>query len=247
MKKSVKSPLTEQETLALVSRMELTSDILQRHIEEEIISLVNLSEDWHQNALEEFLQKKKLSAEDLPTWLHKKNWQSEDLRINLARSEALSRFSKQRFGPGLEERYLSSASDFDSVIYSLVRVKDPLLARELWLRLCEKEISFVDVASLYGEGPEAQRKGLIGPIAMGSLEPKQLRNALRALSPGELTPPQQIGEWTLLLRLEQLSPSAFDENMRQHLLEEQLKDFLQDRTKALLEETPVEPLNYYPE
>ncbi len=237
-------PISQEKVVELVSRMELTAQVMQRCIEEEIIELVNLSDEWHQNALEEFLTAKKLSQDDLSVWLDKRGWRSADLDIHLAKPEALFRFAKQRFGPGLEERYLASASDLDNVIYSLLRVKDALLARELWLRLCEGEISFVNAAAKYGEGPEAKRKGLIGPIPIGSIQPPKIRKSLRELSPGEFTSPKQLGEWNLLLRLEQLSPSSFDETMQRKLLLDQLQSFLSERAQALLEDQPVDELHY---
>ncbi len=239
--------VSQEEILGLVTRMELTTSIIQRHIEEQIIALVDLSEDWYQMARQEFFKGEKLSEEDLPAWLNKKGWSSQDLRLNLSRPEALYRFAKQRFGPGLEERYLSSASDLDKVIYSLVRVKDPPLARELWIRLSEGEASFVDIASQYGEGPEAKRKGLIGPMTIGSLQPPQLRTLLRALGPGEFTEPERLGEWTVLLRLEQLTPSSFDETMRDNLLKEQVEEFVKARAKSLLEGAHLDALHYDPE
>ena len=237
-------PLTDQQILCLVKRMNLSSKIMQRYIEEQIIQIVNLSEAWHSNALEQFLKSKKIIDADLSNWLEQRSWDKEDLQIHLAREESLYRFSKQRFGPGLEERYLSSAANLDSVIYSVVRLRNKMLARELWFRLSEGEISFIKVAEQYGEGPEAKRKGLIGPIPIGTLEPPRIRDLLRGLSPGEFTYPEQFGEWFLLLQLEELNQSVLDDTMRKTLLNEQLETFLQERTQALLSNKQVEPLHY---
>ena len=240
-------PLSQNEILGLVNRMDLASLLLKRHIEEQIIELVNLSEEWHLNALKDFLSSEKISNTELPEWLTRKGWENQDLQTHIAREESLYRFSKQRFGPGIEERYLITAADLDDVIYSLIRVKDGLLARELWFRLSEGEISFVDAAAQYGQGPEADRKGLIGPIPIGSIEPPAIRNLLRGLSPGEFTSPQLFGGLHLLLRLEQLNPSVLDDKMKRKLLREQLEAFLQERTQALLANKDVEPLHYDPE
>ncbi len=240
-------PITENEIVSIIKRMELMPSIVRRHIEEEIITLVQLPPKWHENAFQEFLKGEKLTEEDLGVWLNKKGWTKDDLKLNLARPESLYRFSKQRFGAGLEEKYLSDAADLDTVIYSLVRVRDPMLANELWMRLCEREVSFVDVASTYGEGPESNRKGLIGPIAFGMLQPPIIRDILRGLAPGEFTSPKNLGEWHILMRLEQLNPSAFDQATRDRLLQEQLDNFMNKRSIALLNEDPVEPLHYDPE
>ena len=42
------------------------------------------------------------------------------------------------------------------------------LARELWIRLEECEITFAEAASTFSEGPEAHRKGVMGPMEIGS-------------------------------------------------------------------------------
>ena len=243
----MKIPITEKEIVSITKRMNLMPSLVRRHIEEEVISLVQLPPEWHENAFQEFLKGEELTQAKLDSWLNKKGWTKDDLKLHLARPEALYRFSKQRFGPGLEEKYLSNAADMDTVIYSLVRVRDPMLANELWMRLSEEEVSFVDVASIYGEGPEAKRKGIIGPIAFGMLQPPIIRDMLRELAPGEFTSPKNLGEWNILMRLEQLSPSSFDQTTRDSLLKEQLDTFMDNRSIALLNEEPLEPLHYDPE
>ena len=75
------------------------------------------------------------------------------------------------------------------MIYSLLRVKDAGLARELWIRLEEGEITFAEAASTYSEGPESYRKGVMGPMEIGSLQPQTLQDLLRGLRPGEICSP----------------------------------------------------------
>ena len=43
-------------------------------------------------------------------------------------------------------------------------MKDYALARELWIRLEEDETTFAQAAREFGEGPEADRHGVIGPV-----------------------------------------------------------------------------------
>ena len=108
-------------------------------------------------------------------------------------------------------------------------------------------VSFLDIAANYGEGPEAQRKGLVGPTSIGSVEPLKLRKVLRALQAGEISRPLTVGKWHLLIRLEQLSPSTFDEQMRKKLLHDQLEQLLKERSDALLEGRNIEPLHFDPQ
>jgi parvulin-like peptidyl-prolyl isomerase len=80
---------------------------------------------------------------------------------------------------------------------------------------------------------------------MGQLAPPQLAEILRRLQPGRVSAPLQLGEWTVLLRLEQLTPARFDATMRSTLLQQNLNDFLEERVKRRLAGQPLDPLTYH--
>jgi hypothetical protein len=223
----------------LARRMELGPQLLRRQQEELITALVPLESEWLESSREAFL-----AGESLDSALARRRWSETDLELHLARPEALRRFAEQRFGPGLEEAFLASQGGHDQIIYSMLRVRDTGLARELWIRLEEGEASFAEVAASYGEGPEAARKGVIGPMPIGTIAPPELAQLLRSLQPGEIHPPRQLGEWLVLLRLEQLSPARFDESMREFLLNQQLEAFLQARVETLLRGETPDDLHY---
>ena len=126
---------------------------------------------------------------------------------------------------------LASKGARDLVIYSLLRVRDYGLARELWVRLEEDETTFAEAAREFGEGPEADRQGVIGPIPIGALQPELLQDILRGMKAGEMSPPIGVGEWQLLLRLEKLTPVRLDDQVREQMLQESLNQFLDDRVR----------------
>ena len=140
----------------LVRRMELWPQLLRRQQEEQITALVTLEAEWLSEQRDAFCGKNSLDDT-----LKQHRWSQQDLDLHLARSEALRRFAEQRFGPGLEETFLGAGGGHDQVIYSVLRVSDFGLAQELWIRLEEAESTFAELASIYGEGPEAARKGLL--------------------------------------------------------------------------------------
>jgi hypothetical protein len=226
---------------ALVRRMDLWPQLFRRQQEEQIACLVPLDSEWLQQSLSEFL-----AGEPLEKVLSRRRWSEADLHLHLWLPEALRRFAEQRFAPGLEEVFLASQGGHDQLVYSLLRVRDVGLARELWIRLEEGEASFAELAASYGEGPEAARKGVIGPIPIGHVAPPELAHLLRSLQPGEVHPPRQLGEWLVLLRLEQLNPARFDASMRDFLLNQQLEAFLQARVDQCLNGEDPEELHYDP-
>jgi len=225
----------------LARRLELLPQFLRRQVEEEITALVPLDPTW----LSE--QRASLLGDGtLDDFLAARAWTDEDLELHLRRPEALRRFAEQRFGPGLEEQFLAAEGSRDRVIYSFLRVRDAALVRELWIRLEEAETTFAEAAATYSEGHEKAHKGLIGPLAMGSIQPAPLAAVLRSLQPGQISAPTRIGEWHVLLRLEQLTPARFDAAMREQLLSDQLDTFLQQRVAQILAAEPLEPLHYDP-
>lgn len=230
------------QVLDLVRRMELAPQLLRRQEEEAIVALVSLPQAWIVEQRQAFLGERALDEV-----LSAKGWQDADIDLHVARPEALRRFARQRFGPGLEETFLTSQGAHDQIVYSLLRVRDPALAQELWIRLEEGETTFAEVAAKFSEGPEAARKGVIGPMPMGQLQPAELAHLLRTLRPGQLHPPSRIGEWTVLLRLEQLTPARFDAAMQEFLLNQQLDAFLSERVRQRLAGEEPEPLHYDPE
>ncbi len=225
---------------ALVRRLELHPTLLKRQEEEAIIAVVPLPEDWVAERVQELL-----ADQPLNLFLAARGWTEDDLRLHVCRPEALRRFAEQRFGPGLEEQFLASRGAHDQIIYSLLRARDPALVRELWIRIEERETTFAEAAQTFGEGPEAARKGLIGPMPIGQLAPPQLADLLRSLQPGCISAPRQMGEWHVLLRLEQLSPARFDATMRAAMLQTSLNGFLDERVKRRLSGEALEPLNYH--
>ena len=238
---SVPNLLADSEIAALVRRMELLPKLLCRQQEELILQHVPLPSDWIDKQRQDFL-----AGESLTDVLESRGWSSADLDFHICRPEALRRFAKQRFSPGLEDSFLSTRGSRDEVIYSLLRVRDAGLARELWIRLEEGETTFAEAAHQHGVGEEAQRKGVIGPMTIGSLQPEILQDILRSLRPGELSAPRQIGEWFVLMRLEQLKPARFDEVMREQMLQEALSAFIGERVKRLLagQGDSLEPIHY---
>ena len=223
------------------SRMELEPKLLRRHLEEQIIALVPLDESWLEERRAGFFKDR--SPDEC---LQEKGWTNSDLDLHLRRPEALRRFAHQRFAPGLEERFLASKGSLDLVIYSLLRVKDYALARELWIRLEEDETTFAEAAREFGEGPEADRQGVIGPLHIGTLQPAVLQDVLRGLKAGEMSPPTRVGDWYLLLRLEKLTPTRLDDQVRDQLLMESLDQFLDDRVRKITagEGDSLDPFHY---
>lgn len=239
--------LSDHQLFGLVRRLQLTQPLAKRLIEEQIIALVDASDQLVDHQLQLFRNANSLNSDtDLQRFLLSRHWSLQDLELEAVRSEALLRFADNRFGSGLEDIFLRRKPDLDRVIYSLLRVRDSGLARELWIQISEREISFAQAASQFGEGEEARHAGQIGPVALGDLHPIELRQRLRRLQVGAVDEPQRFGEWVVLLRLEQIMPVLLDAPMRHRLLFDELEAWLQERSLALIDGRALDPLDYHP-
>jgi parvulin-like peptidyl-prolyl isomerase len=121
----------------------------------------------------------------------------------------------------------------DQVVYSLLRTKDFAIAQELYFRIKAGEESFADAAKAYSQGPEAQTGGIIGPMALTQPHPT-LAARLQSAKPGELLPPIRLGEWIVIVRLEQFIAARLDEQTRRALLDKLFQKWLQDCLSQLM-------------
>ncbi|MDX2212175.1 MAG: peptidylprolyl isomerase [Oculatellaceae cyanobacterium bins.114] len=151
----------------------------------------------------------------------------------IERQIKLDKFKLKQWGLRLRTYFLKRKDDLDQVIYSFIRVKDEGLALELYCRLAEGEESFQDLAKEYSEGFERSTGGMIGPCAL--TKPHiDVRRKLISSAPGEICYPMPVGEWWVILRLEQLLPAQLDAATRQHLLNELFENWMQQQVDAYI-------------
>jgi parvulin-like peptidyl-prolyl isomerase len=143
----------------------------------------------------------------------------QELKIVVEREVRIAKWKSAVFGPGAQGHFDRRKPDLDRVVYSLLRVKDGGLARELWFRLKEGEATFADLAPRYASGNEVYTAGIIGPVVFGAMHPA-LAGVLRAARPGEMLPPFAVADWFLVARVDHHLPAEFDEAMKQQMAEE---------------------------
>ena len=104
---------------------------------------------------------------------------------------------RDQFASKAEARFLERKNELDQVVYSLLRVKNSFLARELYLQIESEESNFSDLAKRYAEGPERNTNGIVGPVSLTQAHPV-LVEKLRVAQPGVLLEPSRlrIGGWS---------------------------------------------------
>jgi parvulin-like peptidyl-prolyl isomerase len=145
------------------------------------------------------------------------------------------KFSQREFAPKAEARFLQRKAQLDRVVYSLLRLQDAGLARELYLRLEEGEANFADLAAEFAEGPEKATRGIVGPVPLTQAHPT-LAERLRTASPGVVLEPFRIESWWLVVRLESLTPASFDAATAARMAQELFEQWIGEQVERRLAE-----------
>jgi parvulin-like peptidyl-prolyl isomerase len=142
------------------------------------------------------------------------------------RKEKLRFFKQQRWGDSLPKLFLQHRNHLERVVYSLIRVLDADLAREIYCRIQEGEQTFADAAREFSDGADALTGGLQGPMPLSSPHP-DLARLLQSAEPGQLLPPNRVAQWHVILRLEKRLPAQLDEATANWLLDRAYEEWAQ--------------------
>ena len=181
---------------------------------------VELGGEEQDSAWATFCERHKVnSASALPVPEEYAGCSPAHLREAAARDLRIARWKEREFALQVEGYFERQKSRLEKVIYSLLRVREAGVARELWFRIHEGEATFSDLAPLHGGGMEKLTGGIIGPVPLGSMH-TVLADHLKSAREGELLKPVKIGEWHLVARLEKRIPAVLDAPIRAAILEE---------------------------
>ena len=148
-------------------------------------------------------------------------------------------FIRERFMAKAEARFLERKKDLDQVVYSLLRLENSFLARELYLQIESGESNFADLAKRYAEGPERNTNGIVGPVSLTQAHPT-LVEKLQVAQPGVLLEPFRISSWWLVVRLERYAPATFNDEVSDQMCDELFDVWLCQETAEVLNQMATE-------
>ena len=196
--------------LALLQRHNLLRSLAERQVIAAAVEGIVLSADEKSQARSVFQQQRQLSNEEaLQAFASRFGLGAADLEGLIEQPIKIEKHCSEHFSSKAEAHFLSRKDSLDRVVYSLLRVKELPLARELYFRIAAGEGNFADLAATYAEGPEKNTKGIVGPVPITNAHP-HLAERLRTSSPGKLLEPFRIESWWLVARLESYTPASFD-------------------------------------
>lgn len=201
-------------------RHNLMRALIQCRVIAEAVSSESVQQEALKEAHENFLKNNGIKDDEAKSaYLQSCGLTKEDFDWQIALPLRIKTHCDAKFRHMAESEFLKRKNQLDRVVYSLVRLKDGGLARELFFRIDSKESGFADLASQYSEGLERNTCGIVGPLSLTKAHP-ELAERLRTSQAGELLHPFRIGEWWLLVRLEKYLPASFDDAMAEFLSKE---------------------------
>jgi parvulin-like peptidyl-prolyl isomerase len=225
--------ITTEKVVTLLANYQMLPQFLREVITDQAIASITCTPEEKASACQQFCEKYQLTSEsERQELLELYEMTPEELEALAMREQKIEKFKRATWGHKVESYFLHRKSLLDKVIYSLIKIKDVGVAQELYFRIQEGEQSFSELARAYSQGTEAQTGGLLGPIELGKISSK-LAQMLYVSQTGQLWSPTCLGEWIVIVRLEQLIPAVLDENMRQQLLDELFEGWLQEQLVEL--------------
>ena len=212
-------PLTDlsPEQLARLRRLDLLLPLVRRSLVAATLQRVEIPQELSQQLMQRYMQQQGIrDKEALHQHLLQRGFSMRDLRWTVELQARINRYSREHFSAKAEAHFLSRKSQLDRITYSLIRVQDQFLARELYLQAVEGEADFGQLAEQYAEGPERSSRGVVGPVPANQGHPV-LMGKLRTAEPGQVLEPLQLADWWVVARLEQSMPASFDEAMAQRM------------------------------
>jgi parvulin-like peptidyl-prolyl isomerase len=222
--------------MALLAQHGLLRPYLRQCLMADALATETLSDDERRQALIAFAQQRRLTdGEALERYRIANLLSPEALALQVELPSRLRRHCERLYRPKAEARFLERKQQLDQVVYSLLRLQDEGLSRELYFQLQDGEADFADLAAQHSEGPERATRGIVGPVPLAQAHP-QLVERLRTAPIAQVQEPLLIEGYWLLFRLESLTPASFDESMALQMSQELFEQWLEQAVETRLEQ-----------
>lgn len=230
------NPLISPEVGNLLNRHNLLLPLIKSELIEYKIKDISIKNDEILEELKKIKTQNSIKDEEqFEEWKIKKGIKTDSLNEQIKQALKLRKYTEETFSRKAESRFLERQLGLDQVTYSLIRIRDPFKAKELYFRINDNEAKFEDIATEFSEGIEKTTKGIIGPVSLAKSHPK-LINILRSLKPGELAKPIMIDEWALIIRLEAMNKAKLDSSTRVLMIQELFEISINDEARIIIDQ-----------
>ena len=226
----------DRNVIKLLEKHNLLKSLIKSELKSNAIDSVQIDENTVKTLTQNFINLKKLSDENgLENWLNDNSMSKEIFMKNLLLPHKIKKHCTDNYYHQINSHFLSRKSDLDKIIYSLIRVKDFYLAKELYLRLQSNEESFANLSRKYSEGIEKERLGIVGPVLLNQSHPA-LANVLKKSFPGEVNEPFQVNGFWLIVRVESFIEAILDTKMESDMMIELFDLSIEEETMSIIKD-----------
>ena len=228
------NPLITKEVGNLLNKHNLLFQLIKSElIEDKIKDIFIQNEEISEELKKIMVQNSIKNEEQFEEWKIKKGIKTDSLNEQIRKALKLRKYTQENFSRKAESRFLERQLGLDQVTYSLIRIRDPFKAKELYFRINDNEAKFEEIATEFSEGIEKTTRGIIGPVSLAKSHPKII-NILRSLKPGELAKPIMIDEWALIIRLEEMNKAKLDSSTRDLMIQELFDISINDEARIII-------------
>jgi len=222
---------TAEDLIPLLTQYQLLPKLAQEILTDKAIAGIKCSEEENTATFNQFCQQNQLESEEqIQGWLNKQGMSREQLQNLVTKRLRIDKYKQETWNDQVDAHFIKRKSQLDRVVYSLIRVEKPEVAQELFFRVKDDQNAFSALAMEYSQGTEAQTGGIIGPVEINAPHPK-IAQILATCQPGQLVPPTRVGEWIVIVRLENYISAKLDQPMRQRMLDELFNRWLSESTQ----------------
>ncbi|MBW3050282.1 hypothetical protein DNJ72_09030 [Prochlorococcus marinus XMU1403] len=222
-----------KDCIELLHRNNLMKPLIKSELIKDKISSIQVKKEEQDTIIK--LVKEKFGIKDdndMNLFLESNSMTKSQFEYQALSEKRILEYSEKNFDHKVESHFLNRKPALDIVIYSLLRVKDEFKARELYLRIIEKETDFGELAKSYSEGIEKKTLGIVGPVPLNQAHPK-LINHLKNSKPGEVQPPFNLENYSLIIRVESFDSAKLDDYMRKKMQEELFLKSIESEIESL--------------
>ena len=224
------------DNLDLIRSKTFLKPLVKLMIRDFILETIEIDDDLSQELYNKYLERLNINTDEKKLNYLKNNLIDEDDLKRIAYStHRANQYSLKLFADKSSEFFKKRKSQLDNYIYSILRIKNSDLSQELYLKLESNECEFADLVEKYSEGPEKNKKGLIGPISILKVHPK-IKEVLQSSQKGIVNEPFRIDDYWIILKLENIIEANFDEKMKLLMSNELFEILLEKLTVEILDE-----------
>ena len=203
---------------------------------DQVIKDISFSNEQISDFLKVFIKNQNIKSQnEFDNFLNKRNITYKLFLIKFIRSKKIEKFFIQNFKLKSRNYFLENKNSFNKVTYTLIRLKDYQLSKELYFQIEGGEENINQLATKYSIGDEKNSKGIIGPVPINQGHPLLVQKIL-SCNEGDLLEPFNIeGTW-IILKLERYINATYNEILEFKICNEFFEKYVLEKSHLIIKE-----------